>query len=326
MSGARECVAAVDVGASKIRAAVFKGLQMLARLEEPFPASGGPEAPSRRILAMLRSLLDRAGCPGGLKAVGVASIGPIDPVRGVVEGTPNAPIKSFPLKRPLEEALGVPVIVANDCNAGAWAEYVLGRGGGFRSLAYIAVGTGIGGGVIINGKLLAGPRGLAGEVGHIVLDVNSSVKCGCGGRGHWEALASGSAVPRTARILAGAWRGPGSQAHARAVEGLLTSEELYQHARRGDPFALEVIEYLARVHAAGIASVIVAYDVEAVFLGGGALLGGWDLLGDRLKRALGDYLGYGVDVLVDKCTFGHDQQLYGALALVLREPTLLGQD
>ncbi|MEB2836975.1 MAG: ROK family protein [Desulfurococcales archaeon] len=317
------CIGAADVGASKIRVALFRGPRLIARRASPFPAAGGPMAPSRLILEMLESLL--AGTPGcgGIEALGVASIGPLDPRRGVVEGTPNAPIKSFPLRRPLEEALGVPVVVANDCNAGAWAEYTLGRGSGLDSLAYIAVGTGIGGGVVIGGRLLVGPRGLGAEVGHLVLEASSRARCGCGGRGHWEALASGSAIPRTARILARGWRGPETQALREALRARLGAEALYAYARGGDAFALHVVDYLAGIHAAGIASVTVAYDAQAVFLGGGALLGGWDLLAPRIRAALGEYLGYSVDVRVERCMFGEDQQLYGAASLVLRRPETL---
>ena len=317
-----KCVAAVDVGASKIRVALFDGSRMLRRLESSFPSEGGAGAPAATIVRMARTLLGEGGC-SYLEGVGVASIGPLDPRGGEVRGAPNAPIKDFPLRRPLEEAFGVPVIVANDCNAGAWAEYVWGKGSDSRSMAYIAVGTGIGGGVVIGGKLLVGPRGLAAEVGHIVVDVDSVLRCGCGARGHWEALAGGAAVPRLARIAASRWEGPRTEAYTEALEGGLTPERLYSAAREGDAFALHLVDALARIHAAGIASVAAAYDAERVFLGGGALLGGWDLLEEPIRRYLEDYSLPQLGVRVERASFGVDQQLYGAAALVYKPPETL---
>jgi glucokinase len=317
----------VDLGASRVRVALFRvepagrEPRLVARRAAGFPRAGGPGEPAGLVASLILEALREAGLgPAAVEAVGVASIGPLDRREGSVVGAPNAPIPSFPLRRPLEAELGVPVVVENDCNAGAWGEYVLGRGRGLGSLVYVAVGTGVGAGAVVGGRLLVGPRGLAAEAGHVVLDPWSPLECGCGGRGHWEALASGSRLPGAARLLATRWEGPETPALAEARSGRLGYPELARHAGAGDPFALHVAEWLASIHAAGIATLIAAYDPQAVYLGGGALLGAWSLLYPRILEALRRLEPYRLGVPVERATFGGDASLYGALALALRPP------
>ncbi|MCE4602583.1 MAG: ROK family protein, partial [Desulfurococcales archaeon] len=178
--------------------------------------------------------------------------------------------------------------------------------------------SGVGGGFIVDGRLLVGRRGNAHEVGHIVVDLDSEAVCGCGGLGHWEALASGVNMPRTASLYASTWRGPRSRAYILAREGRLSPEDLYSHARRGDPFASSLADYLNRVHAAGLASVAAAYDPEAVFLGGSVYLNNEDLILPGVRRYLARYSIWPPELR--RATYGHDAVLYGAAAIALEPP------
>jgi len=308
-------VLAVDVGATRLRVALFDGLDMVERVEMETPRSGDSLSVARAIAS--------AASRYSFDVVGVASIGPLDLERGWVVGTPNNPLRSFALRDPLVEWLGRPVVVANDCVAAAWGELVLGGGRGLSELAYVTISTGIGVGVVVDGRLLVGRRGNSHEAGHIVLDLGSNLKCGCGGLGHWEALASGANIPKLAKAKAMEWGGD-SEAWRMALQGSLTPEALYTMARMGDPFALKLVDYINRVHAAGLASIVAAYDPQVVFLGGSIFLRNRDLILDGVKRYIGEYSLVEPPELRE-ATFGEDAVLYGALAIALKTPQELAR-
>ncbi len=305
---------AVDLGATNLRVALFHGERMIASRRVATPREGSPGVVAETIVRLAKSIL-RGERPD---AVGIASIGPLDVERGWVVNTPNNPLRSFPLKEPIEEGLGASVYLYNDCVAAVWGEKVLGRGSNYRDLGYITISTGIGGGFIVDGRLILGRRGNAHEVGHMVIDYTSQVKCGCGGRGHWEALASGSGLPRLARLEASLWRGNFTTALELAREGRLDSKKIYSLARAGDPFALHLVDKANRIHAAGLASVAAVYDPEAVFLGGSVFLYNSDLMLPGIEAYLREYAIWAPSLHV--ATFGQDAVLYGAAAVALKPP------
>ncbi len=311
---------AVDVGASRLRVAVFRGESLEARTEVATPRSGGELSVAEAIVRLAERLLEGRRP----EAVAIASIGPLDLERGWVVNTPNNPLRSFPLRGPVARALRTRTVLVNDCVAAVWGEYILGGGKGLSDLAYVTISTGIGGGFIVDGFLLVGRRGNAHEVGHIVVELGSDALCGCGGRGHWEALASGSAVPRTAARLTASWRGPRTPALAAARKRGLDAPGLYRAAREGDEFALHVVNYLNRVHAAGLASVAALYDPQAIFLGGSVYLGNRDLIDPGLKLYMPLYSMTEPPPL-KPATFGDDEVLYGALAVALDTPPQLAR-
>ncbi len=298
-------VIAVDVGGTYLRVALFSDGNLVEKVKELTPRSGGKLRIAERIAELVRLM-------GEPERVGVAVAGLIDVRRGEVLNMPNNPIRSFPLKGPLESMLSAPVLVINDCLAAAWGEH-LERG--VDNLVYLTLSTGIGAGAVVNGNLLLGKDGNAHEVGHIVVDYKGR-RCGCGGRGHWEALASGRAIPRFARELAASWEGE-SEAKEAALKGELDPPELFSLWREGDSFANFVVEELARVNAAGIATVVNVYDPEVVVLGGGIALNNPDFIELTLSR-LDEY------VTNRKPSFkfperGEDAVLFG-VALTLMEP------
>lgn len=308
-------VLAVDVGATRLRIALFDDIRMVKRVEVETPRVGDSLSVARTIIDLASNL--------DFDVIGVASIGPLDLERGWVVGTPNNPLRSFALRDPLVEAFRKPVVIANDCVAAVWGEFILGDGRGLSELAYVTISSGIGVGVIVDGRLLVGRRGNSHEAGHIVVDLSSNVRCGCGGLGHWEALASGSNIPRVAQVKAMEWSGD-SEAWRLAVQGGLTAETLYKMARLGDPFALRLVDYINRVHAAGLASIIAAYDPEVIFMSGSVFLNNSDLILDGVRRYIRDYSLFEPPE-IRRSTFGDNAVLYGALAIALKTPEELAR-
>ena len=308
-------VIAVDLGATNLRVALFEDVRVIRMKVVKTPRSG----PNTIIASTIVRLAREVSQGSSIEAVGIASIGPLDLEKGWVVGTPNNPLRTFPLKQPIEEGLGAPVYLYNDCVAAAWGEKVLGDGSKYRDLGYITISTGIGGGFIVDNKLLLGRRGNAHEIGHIVVDIDSKRICGCGGRGHWEALASGTGIPLTAKIYAESWRGRETEAYRRALEARLTPEELYTAAKQGDDFAANLVEYLNRIHAAGIASVAAAYDPEVIYIGGSIFLNNIDVILPGIIKFLNEYAIW--KPLIKKATFGEHAGLYGAAAVALKPPS-----
>lgn len=182
-------VVAFDVGATWIRGAVFSGGRIISRARVATPRLSDGRAVSSALIGLARELIEKSGARP--RSVGVAIFGPIDYRSGSVVSPPNHPARRIPVRGPLEEEFRVPVTLVNDAVAGAWSGYHL---TGTGDLVYVALGTGVGVGVVIGGRLLLGRRGDSHEAGHIVLDYRSGAVCGCGGRGHWEALFSGRAL------------------------------------------------------------------------------------------------------------------------------------
>ena len=279
-------VLAIDVGATNLRVGIFTPRGRLVRAKSvDTPKCGGQDAVALKAVDLTISLLKEIGASrSDLMAVGVGTIGPLDIRKGDVVGTPNNPLRNFRLKRPLTEELDVPTYVVNDCMAAVWGEYKAGAGVGFENVVYITISTGIGAGAVVDGHLLIGKDGNAHEVGHIVIDYHSDVVCGCGARGHWEALASGNNLIRFAKHLASVWKGPKCKGLMAVLKGIATPPDIFHFWREDDPFAREVISELIEIDAAGIASVINVYDPEVLTVGGSVALRNQDFLEEVFKR------------------------------------------
>jgi glucokinase len=313
----------IDIGATFLRAGLFTGDGRLVRkIKREFPREGFSEALKSLVIDIAGGRVD------SVVAVGVGSIGPLDLLRGSVVNTPNAPIKNFEIARPIRE-LGLKVILANDAAASAWGEYVLGLGRGFDNILYITISTGLGGGVIVDGNLLVGKDGNAHEIGHIVVDYSSRVRCGCGGIGHWEGIASGANIPRSfaeyvkERGLCG---DIGSWLCEELSAGRYPKpEDIFKHYYIGDPVASKYIDdYLMVINAAGIASAINVYDPEILILGGSVALNNREVF----IRGIGRYLDKYLTVRRPKIVFtGFEDNvgIYGAAALAIRTPSTLAK-
>ncbi|MCD6428548.1 MAG: ROK family protein [Desulfurococcales archaeon] len=316
--GNAKAVIAVDVGATNLRIGIFDLSASLLRARTiKTPRSGGHDAVAEAIIEVAEDLLKSLGIKD-VVGVGVGTIGPLDIREGVVINTPNNPLRTFRLKEPLKEYFSAPTYVVNDCVAAVWGEYNAGAGRGLSNVVYITLSTGIGAGVIVDGHLLLGKDGNAHEVGHITINYRYSIRCGCGGIGHWEAMASGANIPRFARELAKRWRGSETPALIKARESTLTPEELFKYWRSGDEFASYVVSELVEVNAAGLGSVINVYDPEVITLGGSVAINNTDFI----DQVVGNVHKYAINRLpkIMVTPLGSNIVLIGAAYLVLKTP------
>lgn len=306
---------AIDLGGTSIRAARFApgGPPPLAHVKTATLASEGPEAVIGRILHSIHQV-----APAGTAdlRVGVGAPGPLDPRRGVILEAPNLPgWVNLPLRDILQERLGCPVAVGNDANLAALAEWRFGAGRGTQDMLYLTISTGIGGGVIIDGRLLIGHRGLATELGHMTVD-RDGPPCSCGHKGHLEALASGPAIARRAQELIE--RGNPSRLAAPLHAGVpLTAEAVGEAALAGDPLARQVLDEAGEAIGLHLASLMHAFDPEVIVLGGGVMRVG-PLLRDAIERSLRSHIlhpAYLQDLRLIPAALGDDVGLVGAMVL-----------
>lgn len=273
-----------DLGGTWLRAALADPAgRLLARVRRPTPAEG-PEAV---IAAMVAAAL-QLDPEGAAAAVGIAAPGPLDPRAGVVIRMPNlAGWRDIPLAARLSEALDRPTHLHNDASLAALGEARAGAGVGTDPLVYLTLSTGIGGGIVLGGRLFDGRHGLAGELGHILLDP-AGPTCGLGHAGCLEALASGSALARRAQeALAGGAIAPESPLGILAVaaEGPPDARLIADAAWQGDDWALAAWRAAGDALGRGLASIINTVDPERIVLGGG-LVAAWDLWSGPMEAAL----------------------------------------
>jgi glucokinase len=272
-SSKQEFLVGVDLGGTKILAGVFTpGLKCIGTTKLSTKSPRGPEAVIDRIARCVRDVVDE--CDLDLKqvrGVGVGAPGSIDPELGKVIFSPNMPgWENIALKKELEKRLEVPVFVENDCNVCTLGVYDAELQGKPRHMIGIFVGTGIGGGLIIDGKLFSGFNLTAGEVGHMVLEINGP-KCGCGNKGCFEALASRTAIFR--RIQTAVKDGQKTLLTDMLGPDLddLRSGDLRKAIRRGDKFVEKVIEEAAEYIGIAVGNLINVINPEVIVLGGGVL-------------------------------------------------------
>jgi glucokinase len=310
MSGA--LAIGIDLGGTQLRAGlVDPGGRLVRRAAVATDVSGGPRgvlAQMRRLVREIASDDDEAAIAG----IGVSSPGPLDTETGTVLSIPTLPgWEDFPLREAVSAAFGRPVVLENDGIAAAAGEGRFGAARGLRHFVYVTVSTGIGGGVMVDGRLLRGRRGMAGHVGHMILDREGPL-CGCGARGCFEALASGSALGKAGREVAAS--DPSSRLGA---VGEVTARHVVEAAREGDRAALDLIDREAGWLGIGFAGLAHLYSPQAIIVGGG-LSQAFDLLRAGVDRAFGrSAMPAFRDVAIIPAALGDDAGLVGAASLVL---------
>jgi len=252
-----------------------------------------------RIAADARRLLAEAGlAPGDLAAVGVSAPGPVDSARGTLVNPPNLPgWGTVPLRDLLAGALGALVRVENDANAAALAEWRHGAGRGFEDFVYLTMSTGVGGGLVLGGRLYAGAMGNAGEIGHLPVEWDGD-PCGCGLRGCLEAYVGGRAWAQRLRSIAPE---KGRVAELAGGRDHITPRELVAAAHEGDAFACGEMERWNEYLARGIAALVFVLAPQAVVLGTIACAAGEELcfrpLRERVAARVWPQLGRGLAIL-----------------------------
>ena len=307
-------VIAGDFGGTNLRAALVSDSgDVLARREVDATPDASAEAVLERIADLLAGVRDASAEPPVAASLAVAGL--IDAERGMVLVSPNVPaFRNLALTAPLAGRLGIPVSIENDASAAALGEHRFGAGRGARHLLHATLGTGIGGGLVVDGRLYRGAQGLAGEIGHVVLDP-AGPPCGCGARGCLEAIAGGVALGRRAQRLAESGAAP-------VLAGLAagrpaTAGDLAEAARRGEPAAIAEIRNGGHTIGLGLGGIVNVLNPDAVTLSGG-LLGMGDLLLGPLRAAMAS-LAYGpaANTPVHASALGEDAGLLGAAAVAL---------
>jgi glucokinase len=271
----------VDVGGTKIAAGVVdeKGA-IVEMVKRPTPAAN-----ASRTVEMISEAVRELTSRYEVEAVGIGAAGFVEESRSSVVFAPNLAWRNEPVARHVEDRTGLPVIVENDANAAAWAETKLGAARGHDDVVMITIGTGIGGGLVMNGELYRGRWGMAGEPGHYRV-VPDGRLCGCGNRGCWEQYASGSALVAEARDFAR--RSPGAAVRLLQLAGGtpegITGPDVTVAAREGDAAALRCFEIIGRWLGEGLADIAAILDPGCFVIGGGVSEAG-DLLLAQTRAA-----------------------------------------
>ena len=267
-----EYVVGVDVGGTKIYSGVFNNsMECVGTARVSTKAQRGPDAVIERIVRCVADVIDECDLsPKQIRGVGVGAPGAVDPETGRVIFAPNLGWENVPLKKELEKQLDKSVSVENDCNLCTLGVYEVELKGKPRNVVGIFIGTGIGGGLILNGELYSGFNRTAGELGHMVLEVKGP-KCSCGNNGCFEALASRTAIFRT--IQNAVKEGQKTILTDMLGSGLedLRSGDLRKAIRRGDKFVDHVVEEAAEYTGIAVANLINIFNPEVVVLGGGVI-------------------------------------------------------
>jgi glucokinase len=306
-----ELTIGVDVGGTKIAAGVVDELgQILDRVRVHTPART-EEAVDEGIVDAVLDLKQRHA----VSAVGVAAAGFVDARRSTVRFAPNLPWRDHPLRELLTARLGLRVVVENDANAAAWGEFRFGAGAETDDMVLVTVGTGIGGGIVLDGRLLRGAWGVAAEFGHVRV-VPGGRLCGCGNHGCWEQYASGSALLREARAAVAADPRAGRLLLELAGESVekIDGAGVTRAASAGDPLAVAVLTEAGRWLGQGIADLACTLDPAVVVVGGGVSEAGDLLLGParasfEAQLSAGDYRPH---LVILAAALGNDAGMIGA--------------
>lgn len=276
-----EYVLGIDVGGTNLVAGCVArdGTRLEGLFTEPTRAEEGADGVVSRMLALGRRAQEAlaAAVPGArVSGVGIGSPGPLDTQQGIVILTPNLGWVDFPLRDRVSEGLQLPASLDNDANCAVLGEHWQGAARGTQHAVGITIGTGIGGGIILNGELYHGASDCAGEIGHTTIEMNGR-RCGCGNYGCLEAYASGPAIAR--RAIEAVERGAESSLRAmlEADPLSITAQVVYEAAEAGDGLAREVVQDTARILGAAIANLVNVFNPEVVVVCGGVTLAGESL-------------------------------------------------
>lgn len=309
----------VDLGGTKILTAVSdeKG-NIITSSRVSTEADRGQNQVINNIMSSINSVLSQTDLTlTDIKRIGVGSPGPLNISEGIVVESPNLGWENVPLVDILKEKTGIAVVLENDANAAALGEKWFGIGKDVDNLIYITVSTGIGGGIIINRRILHGANDTAGEIGHFVVHTDGPI-CGCGNHGCFEAVASGTAINSLGRELAIKY--PDSllykmvKGDPEKIDGRIVAEA----ARHGDKMAEQIWHDEARYLGIGIANLLNIFNTEMIILGGG-VMNAWDLINDVMKETIEEYTFNSAyeSAKICRAALGDEVGVKGAIAVAM---------
>jgi glucokinase len=300
----------IDLGGTKVLGVVVDGGEVVAKSKQKTPTSGGPDGVVETIASVVEEL-------GGVKGdpIGVGAPGVVDADAGIVSRAPNLPgwNKPFPLAEALGEALGAKVRVDNDVNVATLAEHQLGSAKGVDDVLAVFVGTGVGGGLVLDGRLRRGPFGITGEIGHTTVHADGR-RCGCGGIGHLEAYAGRAGLEAEARRLA-ADEDRHSTLLDIAGDKRMTSSVFAKALDQSDPVAVELIDEAVAALGLALSNAAALLDLSLVVLGGGLAHRLGDAFAGRVEEAVRSRLFAPTPLRVVPAALGDEAGAIGASLL-----------
>ncbi len=303
----------VDLGGTTVKIGLFDGAgEIKDKWEIPTDLSNKGENILPDIAASLLGKLGERGIgKDEIFGIGIGVPGPVTPDGTVVKGT-NLGWGVFNVEEELSKLTGIECHATNDANAAALGEMYMGSGKGLSCGVFITLGTGVGGGIIVDGKVRNGARGGCGEIGHICVNPDETDICGCGGHGHLEQYASATGIVRMARKKL---EETDEETSLRSFSKL-TARDIFDEAKKGDKIADELVETMCRYLGMALTGVGAALDPDGYVIGGGVSKAG-TIITDRVKKYLDNHIGVlrGRDVVL--ATLGNDAGIYGAAALCM---------
>ena len=318
----KQFIIGIDVGGTKVAGGL---VTQKGRLAHPYivptHADKGFDRSYSQITHLIRRMVRAAGGKENVEGIGMCAPGPLNPKLGVVLNPPNLPgWRDIELAKLVEKEFGLPAKLENDANAAGLAEVLFGAAVGYKDVFYVTVSTGIGTGVIINGKVYHGKNGIAGEGGHVSIDYHSPYHCGCGTYGCIEALAAGPGMARRARVMLEQEHSLPSilremtHGHSEQISPLL----IQQAARQGDRVAKTIIEETGFYLGVWLAGMISLFDPDAIVIGGGLTHIGKPLFG-KIRETIPHYTvnGFAAETPVLPAKLRTNVGVYGAAAIFL---------
>jgi len=300
---------AIDIGASRMRAGSYttKSIEPIHYNQIPTRSEGMPI--EDRLINLIESVWPE---DYEVKSIAAACPGPLDAINGIIVEPPNIPEwRYFPIQEFLQSTFDIPTAINNDANLAAYGEWSFGAGKGHSNLIYLTISTGIGGGIIIDNKLLSGVAGYAGEVGHMTINPQGPV-CSCGKVGHLEAIASG---PSIVRWIKSRLEDESIQEHF--PEGDLTAKHISEAAESGNELAIAAYERAGKYIGLAIADLLHIFNTSLIIIGGGVSRAG-DLLFEPIRKSV--HASVISDAYLDNlhilpAALGDDSGILGALVL-----------
>lgn len=312
---AKRCFVGIDLGGTNLKGGVVdEDREIRCKTSVPTEAEHGPEHVIQRMAELVERVIGEAGLrKEEVESVGIGSPGSMSHKRGVVIKPPNLPgWQDVPLRDRIKELTGLPTTLENDANAAAWGEFWAGAGRGTRHMVMLTLGTGVGGGIIINGRLIRGHFDNAAELGHWIVQPNGR-PCGCGQKGCLEAYASASytAQRATEALQAGE---SSSLSEVLRSKGQVTSEDVVNAANAGDALAKRIFDETCYYLAIACVNIQHATNPERVVLAGGMIAAGEDTLLKPIREKAAEMAWKAADDLPDItfATLGNDAGLIGA--------------
>lgn len=308
----------LDVGGTKVLGVIFNEKnEIIYRLKKKSKSGGdSSENVEKVIISVVEEMLQESGIrKSEVSAIASCAPGVIDQAKGIVIFTPNLPWRNYDIKSSMEKKFGVPFFIGNDVNLGVLGEYKYGAARGYKNVVGFFVGTGVGGGLILNGELYTGNQFKAGEYGHMILDPEGPL-CGCGQRGCLEAFSSKKGM--SAYVSQQVSRGRESLLADAVSEGVFRSKQLKRALAAEDAVAQEAVDRACHYLAVATGSMINVISPDLILYGGGIIEALGDLFLEKVLKEVDRYCMPAIRSTVElkNAALGDDSVVYGCLALI----------